>query len=445
MAPNSGQLNLSYSDVAAESPSQDLPVPRPDEPNVYNLPKGLHPTYRALPLPVRLAMGLLSTWGAAISTFGGRLIWLRPLLSVAKQQIDARKIAALLIKTVVFFLLSNLALQETFTAPSRISTKDLIDRYFLPSKLSNYETVNLPDGQSLGVHSLQYESAGPSHQYSALYLNHGFGASSLSWLPILPKLADRLRVKRTLAHDTVGFGFTDRPKNISFYTPHTSSKIGLQVLRSKAADASSILLMGHSMGSLATLEMAAELPEDVAVTVVLVAPALGLSPGKTRDASSPNSVVEFFHSFGIGPPVCYFLKRLVGVDGFWKRGLQPVWGDPKLVSDGDALRYQWPSIGKGWEQGLLRFTRGMSSFSDSGLLRRAANRPNTRIVVVTGTRDKVISRKMVEKAFSEFPDISILEMEGCGHNPFEEKADDFIDLIERVLGDTDNGRSSSSQ
>jgi pimeloyl-ACP methyl ester carboxylesterase len=39
----------------------------------------------------------------------------------------------------------------------------------------------------------------------------------------------------------------------------------------------------------------------------------------------------------------------------------------------------------------------------------------------------------VEKAFSPFPDISIGELPECGHDPFEEKVDNFIDLVADLM------------
>ena len=441
MAPNGGRLQLSYDAlVVSDSPTQDIPVPRPDEPNVYDFPTSLVPIYGALPALAKVAMGVLSAWTAAASTFEGKLMWLRPLMEIAKNHLDKRKIIVFLLKTTVYFLLANVALQEVFTPPSRISTNDLINRYFLPSKLSKYEPVTLPDGQSLGVHFLQHDTpaGAPSPQVSALYMNHGFGASSMSWLPAIPVLADRLRVQRTLAHDAVGFGFTDRPKDVNRYTPRSSSDIGLALLERKAANSSSIILMGHSMGSFATLEMAARIPEDAAVTVILIAPALGMLPKPSQTNSSQgrarfHRISDLLYSFVVHPSLCYTLRRIVGVKGFWKRGLQSVWGDPLLVSDSDALRFQWPSVGAGWEDGLLLFARAMKSVSDSDLLRRVANRPNTRIVVILGSQDKVIKRKLVDEVFSEFPQIPILEVDGCGHDPFEENVDGFIDRVEEAL------------
>ena len=454
MAPNSGFLRFAY-DAALESdaPIQYTPQSRPDEPNVYDFPACIFPTYRSLPLIARVAVAVFCTWAAASSTFHEKVLWLRPLIAFVNLNINTRNIAVFLIKTALFYTLVNCSLQEVFTRPSRISTQALVDQYYLPSKLSNYERVTLSDGQSLGVHFLQHDtthdlaSFRSLKTYSALYLNHGFGASSLSWVPVIPKLADRLLVKRTLAHDAVGFGFTDRPRSIQLYTPRVSSDISLDLLQHKTttynSNSSRIILMGHSMGSLATLDTAIRLPDNVAVTVVLVAPALGVLPKADEAKDSGNTrflfqrATHLGYSLVIRPILCYSLRRLVGSEGFWKKGLQSVWGNNTLVSDSDALRFQWPSVGVDWEDGLLRFAQAMRSVREGDLLDQVARRPNTRIAVILGSRDKVIRRKTVEKVFSKFPNVPILEIEGCGHDPFEENVDGFLDALEYAVSKLD--------
>jgi pimeloyl-ACP methyl ester carboxylesterase len=181
--------------------------------------------------------------------------------------------------------------------------------------------------------------------------------------------------------------------------------------------------------------MASKLPEDVSVTVVLVAPALALLQRTEEDLSPPSPAVDFLQSYAVGPPMHYILRRIVGMQDFWKQGLKlAAWGDSELVTDSDALRFQWPSIGEGWEQGLFRYARAVSGLSNGeDLLHRAASRPNTRIVVILGEKDKVISRATVERVCGPYPDIPIVELEGCGHDPFEENVDGFVDLVKTLL------------
>jgi len=412
-------------------------IPRFDEPNLYNIPPSLHPTYRPLPALARLGLALFAIWVGTVATYNKKLLGFALLWTAIQSETTVWKAVASILKATAVFLLANVILQDAFLPPSRITTQDLINNHFLPSSLSKYESVQLPDDRTIRVHFLQSDATPTEPStFSSLHMNHGFGAFSSSWLPILPKLGQRLAARRITAHDAVGFGFTDRPQDGSYYSPKTSSQIGLALLNRCQND--NVLLMGHSMGSLATLEMAAALPDAVNATVILVAPALGLmSRPKKRSPKipQPNSVVAFLQACLLDPPVRYALRRAVGMQNFWKRGLKPVWGDSSLLTDTDALRYTWQSIGKGWEQGLLRFSRAISRYSESGLVQRVTERPNTRLIIVRGTKDAVISKNVIDGAFGQFPHVKIVEMEGLGHNPFEEAPEDFCQIIEGLLGE----------
>lgn len=124
---------------------------------------------------------------------------------------------------------------------------------------------------------------------------------------------------------------------------------------------------------------------------------------------------------------------------FWKKALRQVWGDPNRLSDSDVLRFQWPSIGKGWEHGLLSFAlaqarQGSSDgMTDQQLMEQVLELPNTSVVVIRGEKDKVVSKKVVTKFFDKFPNVPLYELEGQGHDPFEEQVDVFVDTVGRIL------------
>jgi pimeloyl-ACP methyl ester carboxylesterase len=199
---------------------------------------------------------------------------------------------------------------------------ELLKQYFLPSSLSKYEKLHIVDqnGQSkiLGVHFLEYSSSFATNvNFDALYVNHGFGASSLSWLPAIPSLTRQLKAKVCLGHDAVGLGFTERPeKDLKWFSTKGSATIGTNLLIKKSASTppKSVALFGHSMGSLTTLKMALQLPKETTKLIVLCAPALGLQ------LSSPkNKKKRWWHPIGstirkglVYPIITYSLRRVVG-------------------------------------------------------------------------------------------------------------------------------------
>ena len=121
-----------------------------------------------------------------------------------------------------------------------------------------------------------------------------------------------------------------------------------------------------------------------------------------------------------------------------------VWGNPSLLSDTDALRFQWPSIGRGWEKGLLAFTRSRVSstcYYNGGelqLLQDVADMDKTKVIIVHGTLDPLVpmqrSVDIVERRRHGNKDIIFLEMESVGHDPFEENTDEFLRIIMPHIG-----------
>lgn len=113
-----------------------------------------------------------------------------------------------------------------------------------------------------------------------------------------------------------------------------------------------------------------------------------------------------------------------------------MWGDRSKLRDSDVLRFQWPSVGSGWERGILEFTRAqISAFDeedlqdDRTLLQRVIDLPNTKIMVILGGSDRVIPPSFSRKFFNNFG-LSVEEMVGTGHDPFEEKPEEFSDLVD---------------
>lgn len=138
-------------------------------------------------------------------------------------------------------------------------------------------------------------------------------------------------------------------------------------------------------------------------------------------------------------PPSYFIRT----PNFWKNGLRKVWGNPSRLSDSDVLRFQWPSVGQGWERGLLSFALAQSrqgssdGKTDAQLMEQVLALPNTTVIVIRGGNDRVVPKQLVDKFFDKFPDVPIYELQGQGHDPFEEQVDVFVETVGTIV-DKDN-------
>lgn len=131
-----------------------------------------------------------------------------------------------------------------------------------------------------------------------------------------------------------------------------------------------------------------------------------------------------------------------GTRDFWRKGLTLAWGDPGRLSDSDVLRFQWPSVGEGWEQGLLNFSRSRilsshspNSLDDGRLFTEVASLADTSVVIIYGSKDRVvrIDDGAAEALRREFPNVRVIKMEGCGHDPFEEDVPGFLTVLAKAL------------
>lgn len=409
------------------------PEPCPDEPNLYQFPQDVFPTYRPLPVLAKCLIWTLSAAAGVLTTTSLR--WIQLVESVKSLEIAWKRVFVALVKGCLIWFCTKLVLQEVIGPPSRISTEQLLSEYFLPSALSKYKEVPAIEADSIGVHYL--EQPGLAGSKRLLYVNHGFGASSLSWLPALPSLTRRLNCRKGLGHDAPGFGFTGRSRFTADYTSSASALCGVSLLKESLKEESELVMIGHSLGCLTTVRQALQLKSQypsLPLHVILCSPALGLEPPKVAASDR----IRIPGKFVVAAIVKWILRRAVGTPGFWLSGLKSTaWVDPQGVSETDALRYQWPSIGKGWEQGLVNFATAMSlprNDTDANLLKQLSLKLRTKVDVIIGMKDGVLPpgwvRSQIEKSNAT---VRVTEMKGSGHNPFEEDVDGFVNIVEKMV------------
>jgi len=458
-------------------------------PSLHMFPDTLHPYYQSLPPVVQVINLFLATLLVALSTR-------KQILRSSSFLLILRRVFMLLFKSLTLTLVGQCCLQEIFKNPSRISMHTLLHRYFLPSSLSRYSKITIPEDStssvneimatklqngsfSLGVHYLKYDNNNgtitnggstllPNRtvSFDAMYFQHGFGASSLSWLPLLVPLANKLGSRIALGHDAVGFGFTDRPKDTKWYTSKQSARIAKQILLQNDVGAINnteskvppVVLVGHSMGSLSILRLATELPRNMPKLIILSSPALGFLRRKKPSTSilSPSWISGHKRVIGsafqhrIARPVTkYILRRAVGTKNSWSTGLSIAYGNKNSVTESDILRYSWPAIGYGWEDGLLNFAAAQQMpeedelDDDTQLLSTVLKLPDTKLIIILGSKDKVVPSKHVHNFVDNVRKennntevlVPIVEMEGLGHCAFEEDSENFCAIIGDLIND----------
>lgn len=447
--------------------------------DLYALPSDLQPTYRPLDwfaqVLVAGVMGNIALiWDGTLKSQKIRnvfhLMFSRgPVYTLTEIMLQFQRaswsttwqwirwLVGFLIRCTMLSTFTVMVLQDIFLRPSRISTGKLEKDYFLPSTLSQFDQVAVQKGTesaSVDLHWLEYRNDdNVGAQRRILYCNHGFGASSLSWLPCLKKMTQRLGCHVGLAHDALGFGFSEVNDDASsanedplyWYSFPGSAHLANSLLQKHSLGQNdTVVLVGHSMGALTTLRLALELPKETEKRIILVAPAFGLRqpPGARKSAgrtAKTPGVVKFARTWLLERPFQYVLRRAVGRPGFWRKGLQLVWGDANRLKDSDVLRFQWPAVHRGWEVGLVRFARAqakafsdddLSSIPDEELLIRVLALPNTEVEVVLSEKDRVVNPLRSRSFFEPFSSITVQELAGVGHDPFEEDVDAFLCAIE---------------
>lgn len=119
------------------------------------------------------------------------------------------------------------------------------------------------DGQVLAV----TEYAGPPSAPDLILL-HGIGSSGESWLPVVERLSEHVRL---IVPDLRGHGTSDKPDH-GYLVPDYARDLG-GLLRGLAIDRP--LLLGHSLGGLISLSWATEHPSTASGIVIEDSPLRG--------------------------------------------------------------------------------------------------------------------------------------------------------------------------
>ncbi|OUS45834.1 Alpha/Beta hydrolase protein [Ostreococcus tauri] len=272
------------------------------------------------------------------------------------------------------------------------------------------------------------------------------------------------------AHDSCGFGLTERTRDVKRYTRSSDARACAAVLREVGVSGKSVTLVGHSLGGVsAALASAGDARVD---HVVLVAPAI--VGGKVTPIDKRGGAMMQLPMFArlvfacvaatlktmswtllvaTKPLLVVFLRSIVRSKEFWRRGLCAAI-DPSRVStmsEGWVDGYRLPKVVRDWESGMFRVVLASIAaanspreiWRDALAAARRTTAPTTleaedavnalvdsgaKILIVHGESDKIVpASNSVALAKTLGAELKLIPR--CGHMPHEESCEEFVDVV----------------
>ncbi|MBW4694909.1 MAG: alpha/beta hydrolase [Lyngbya sp. HA4199-MV5] len=237
-----------------------------------------------------------------------------------------------------------------------------------------------------------------------ILLLHGFDSSVFEFRRLLPLLTEQ---QETWSVDLLGFGFTDRPVNLSFNPVAIKSHL---YAFWKANIARPMILVGASMGGAAAIDFALIYPEAVEALVLIDSAGFARGPAISRFLFPP--LGELATSFLRSPKV----RRNVSLQAY---------ADPSFVTPDSllcaALHLQCPH----WQQAIISFTKsgGYNFLADRTA---AINHPT---LILWGDSDRILGTQDAEKFHRAIAHSKLVWINHCGHVPHLEKPEETAEQI----------------
>ncbi len=255
--------------------------------------------------------------------------------------------------------------------------------------------------------------AGPADA-TPVWFVHGLGGASTDWT----RVGAALSTEATgYSLDLPGSGRSDPPPG-EHYSPRQDAEITAAAIEQVAGGP--VHLVGNSYGGVVATLVAARRP-DLISTLTLLSPAvpdLRLTRDRGADARLgllllPGAASVAAARLSSIPP----LERARGLGEF-------CFGDPDAITEDDyhllAEEQRWRSALPWTHASTIESLRGlMNSYLRSGRASFAAvaGRVSAPVLLVWGTRDRLVDVRLARGAAAAFRDAELLILAGCGHVP----------------------------
>ncbi|NOY74922.1 MAG: alpha/beta hydrolase, partial [Kiritimatiellaeota bacterium] len=276
--------------------------------------------------------------------------------------------------------------------------KDMDDKY-APALRFEYT-----DGEYLN-----YEKRGSGA--IPLLLLHGFGSSLRNWDDVIEAIEARgdLKDEFTIyALDMKGAGFSSKPRD-SRYTIADNAAILTEFI--EKLDLRGAVLVGHSLGGGVALYATVEFLHETKYypsELLLI------------DAACYPTDFPFFVSFLRIPVLNYLLLSGLPSEFIARRALSKIMAPGTSITPELVKRYAFFNALPGHNYALIQTATNIMPENVEELVSGYQD-IYCRTVIIWGQNDKVLPLSLGKRLHNDIPDSELIILEGCGHNPPEER------------------------
>lgn len=237
-----------------------------------------------------------------------------------------------------------------------------------------------------------------------ILLLHGFDSSVIEFRKLLPLLAQKNQV---WAVDLLGFGFTDRLKNVQI-NPN-SIKTHLYSFWEKYIK-KPVILVGTSMGGATAIDLTLTYPNLVKKLVLI---------GSAGLANPPIMGKLMF------PPLDRWATQFLGSRKVRKGIINRAYYNQNLVDFNaeicGSIHLQMPN----WDDSLISFTKG----GGYGNFSKDLAKIEQETLIIWGEKDRILGTKDAPKFKKLIKNSNLIWLEDCGHFPQIEKVKELSNFI----------------
>jgi len=273
-----------------------------------------------------------------------------------------------------------------------------------------------------------------------LLLIEGLGYSTWMWFKQVPTFSREYKV---IAFDNRGVGNTDKPD--SEYTIEMMADDAAVLLKVLEVDSANVL--GVSMGGFIAQEMALKYPNMVK-SLVLVSTSFGVNNGMPNIGSNYlwgtflellDLIPTMLEFSGKGStPVPMFNSRGLTTGKKIRYGLSLAFTPEYLNTHTEEIDriVEWrlanPQPFYAWKRQLIA---GMNFYATDRV-----HQVRAPTLVITGSEDRVVPLESSKRLAEKIPDSRFITLEGTGHLPFIEKAEEFNKIVLGFLREISRGK-----